>query len=65
MAVLNGNGALDTSTHRLVNRVMDEIHAHRLDPVRAHPSEAPTQELRPGASKSPRRRNPLDRYPQV
>ncbi len=63
--MLNGNGALDTSTYRLVNRVMDELHAHRLDPVRAFPSEAPTQELRPAASSSPRRRNPRDRYPQV
>ena len=63
--MLNGNGALDTSTHRLVNRVMDEIHAHRLDPVKAFPSEAPTKELRQAASKSPRRRNPFDRYPQV
>ena len=63
--MLNGNGALDTSTHRLVNRVMDEIHAHRLDPVKAFPSEAPTKELRPPASKSRRGRNPFDRYPQV
>ena len=63
--MLNGNGALDTSTHRLVNRVIDEIHAHRLDPVKAFASEAPTQELRPAASKSRRRRNPFDRYPQV
>ena len=32
MAMLKGNGSLDTPTHRLVNRVMDEIQAHRLDP---------------------------------
>ena len=33
--MLNGNGALDTSTYRLVNRVRDEIASHRLDPLRA------------------------------
>ena len=48
--MLNGNGALDTSTYRLVNRVRDEIASHRLDPLRAQASEAPTEELRPQAA---------------
>jgi hypothetical protein len=66
--MLNGNGALDTSTHRLLNRVRDEIASHRLDPVRARDSEAPTQELRSQSSMRPPRTPQAARtyrYPQV
>ena len=64
--MLNGNGALDTSTYRLVNRVRDEIASHRLDPLRGQASEAPTEELRaqdraPGPAKADR----TFRYPRV
>jgi hypothetical protein len=67
--MLNGNGALDTSTHRLLHRVRDEIATRRLDPLRTSASEAPTEELQPGspppsppAQPAP---GPFDRYPQV
>jgi hypothetical protein len=42
--MLNGNGALDTSTHRLLNRVRDELSAGRLqvlvDAVNEHQTRA-------------------------
>ncbi len=66
--MLNGNGALDTSTYRLVNRVRDEIASHRLDPLRAQASEAPTEELRPQApapAPAPEKADPTYRYPRV
>jgi len=63
--MLNGNGALDTSTHRLVNRVRDEIASHRLDPVRARESEAATEELRYQEPPRPPHRARTPRYPQV
>ena len=66
--MLNGNGALDTSTYRLVNRVRDEIASHRLDPLRAQASEAPTEELRPQApapAPAPAKADPTHRYPRV
>ena len=63
--MLNGNGALDTSTYRLVNRVRDEIASHRLGPLRAQKSEAPTEELR-SEDPTPRpQAHRTDRYPQV
>jgi hypothetical protein len=63
--MLNGNGALDTSTHRLLNRVRDEIASHRLDPLRAREAEAPTEELRSQDSTRTPQAARTPRYPQV
>jgi hypothetical protein len=64
--MLNGNGALDTSTYRLVNRVRDEIASHRLDPLRLPASEAPTEELRSqDSTPPPPKADRTYRYPQV
>lgn len=51
--MLNGNGALDTSAHRLVERVREEFALDRLSNVADAMAEPPTEELQANGGSQP------------